>query len=615
MFHLRPINNLTDGAFERPSIAWHLVGGTYGFRVALTPVNGRRIVDVLGERWIWIEGARENYLDDPLDLEAGGWDNPTTSGTQSAVLPDETTGNASVLDTFDIVNQEFRTSASNNIVVASVFAVDSGVEYASIDLNIVNGISPLPVTAPAPEQPPSNWWARTALDPVSLANVGGKSYQLADATHAVLAWGACVESGPGFTTDALFMSQPILVRGVREAEKFVGGIITAAQVARAPRAVRVMFRPEFDSTDVATGDKFIVAYFDTGTPTTSLRVWLEATSAGVIRARAGYSVTFASSNPITFTQGANLVIELMLATGAATISGADTGNSTFTNGAYDLVAGSGIYIGSDPTPANHAFSLIAPLEIGFDDVLVTGIEQLTRSSVRVTFSEAVLQFDKRGLVDALNPAHYDVSGSPGLPSILGVDPGTVGTEVVVFFDRELADGSLVRLLVHDIVSAGVPVGVLATTVSFLAFGDEVNAALVREQTFARVDLANPQTEADAASDATLGTLGVTETGDLANDRDRGYLRKRILRRLTTVKDAFFHLVGYGLRPPTKALLTPTTLRALQVDVERQVREEPGVVTARARVTEIQPGLVAVRLDVTDDSGSFEVAGQIDFTAE
>ena len=81
--YFRPFNYRSDGAFERASKAWHVTdaGG-----VVEVDVDERRIQSRDGLGWIWIEGQRENFLDDPLRTDEVGWDTPA-AGTELRVTP------------------------------------------------------------------------------------------------------------------------------------------------------------------------------------------------------------------------------------------------------------------------------------------------------------------------------------------------------------------------------------------------------------------------------------------------------------------------------------------------------------------------------------------------
>jgi hypothetical protein len=133
------------------------------------------------------------------------------------------------------------------------------------------------------------------------------------------------------------------------------------------------------------------------------------------------------------------------------------------------------------------------------------------------------------------------------------------------------------------------------------------------------DIANPQTTGAAlesvvdAGLATLGTFGTDAAGDYATDQGTASLKKRIVRRLVTRKNAFAHLPGYGVGIPdaAKQLGTTAILTGLRADAESQVLLEPDV--ARARVVIVtnsdSPSIVRFRVFVQPKVGNplaFEV---------
>jgi hypothetical protein len=752
LFYVRPYDYRAEGLFARPSKAWHI--DDEGI-VHETVAHQRRLVMRVAASWVWIEGARENYLADPLELYESSWDTPAAATNTTKTPTDEFALVALVIPPADVVNQIFATTPESVLVSWSCFFRTSA--DSTVDLNIVNGIPPSTSTTPTRE----NFWTRASRKAVSIGAAGNKLAQL-EVVSATYAWGACVESGPGFVGDARFASQPILEQAVREAELFIPGAVSVAMTQQAQR-LRMSFEPEFSSADSVSGNAFTLVVVDTGDDATSLIFWLEGTGPGAIRARAGFVTgTHVTSGSLVFAAGQRLTMELVLGSGQLIVTGATSGNGTFSSAGagggfsilgapigvtlgsvmgalgsgggpdlYALLPGAAVVVGSMPDGSASAFSLLGPLEIAYGAIELVGIDQLTLNSIEVVFSQPVLQFDRRGRRDALNPANYVIDGSPGLPAVQYVQQGASPDRVVLFFDARLQPGSLVRIMVTNIVGSGVAVGVdegeraiidmflqtggvldsvleatLAGTMvgasfstkewtgdpmllpgadgvvivaddpaapvvefwfvddettvadmeaaigavaahlirvkipgsahvfdasdeftmtfvggaahpalSLLTFGNEVNLVATGQASLPRVDVANPQTEMDAAQNEALGTYAVTATGDLANDHGRAYLRKRINRRLSTVRSGFFHLPDYGLRQPTKALFTATTLRRLKTDVELQVRSEPGVTAATAQVTELRPGVVAIKLRIQDDNGSFELEGAIDFTAE
>jgi len=280
----------------------------------------------------------------------------------------------------------------------------------------------------------------------------------------------------------------------------------------------------------------------------------------------------------------------------------------------------------DPAPTVDFLSAEAPETIA--------VEQVSTNAIRVTFSIPVKQINPAGPTDALNPDNYLVTspnatlpllqyvtpagGAPVLDpeplvEVTVANPTAPTTVVELVFDQALPAGALLFITPQDIVSADVGVPIVATQFFLEVFAEGRPARPLPGQSLdARFDLANPQTPTDAGNDP-LGTFQFSEAGDIANDTGRAYLRKRIFRRLSTSPGGFFHLSDYGLRPRDKAAVTATLLRELQRDIEAQVAGEPDVVAVRARLREIAPGVVGVRLRVQDGLGPFELEGRIDLT--
>lgn len=731
--YFRPFNYRYDGVFARASKAWFVRDDGEIAEVAaderrMRP-RGTPAVD-----WIFMEGARENFITAPLDLEdALAWDSPATSSSVPPVgRPDGWGGAVAEVQDFDDINQTFLAGSNAALVTWSIYVLATTGSSAS--LHIENGTPNTPTATPTSDV----LWTRAMRKAVSLAAGGNKLAHLVvnDQSWASL---ACVEAGPAYAQSAYFASQPILEKIVRQAEDFNVGAVHPdwLTINGGCTGFRISFEPDFASADVQDPDAFILVWFDTGAPATSVMLALEGTGAGAVRVRLGFGTgAFVASGSITFEAGQRLDLIALINGGGLNVAGATTGNGFFgTATPFPLVAGAAVRIGGASTVS--AYGLLGPLELSFAGFSFGTFEQLTLNSARVTFEDYlgpvdVLQFNPRGQHDALNPANYEVTGSPGLPRIQHVQPGDAGSEVVLFFDGILPPGSTVRIAPSNIVLAGdvpvpieagagatcdlfpqtagkmdtvyevvrrgetgdqaviemfflngnpPPVGAIGGVIiqdadpekpylyfyydtgdtsldmetaitavaghlirvkipgtpvaldsgdewvlqfsngqfppvfSFIAFGAEQNAVTAALATYPRVDIANPQTERDTPQGATLGTFQVTDTGDLENDHGRPYLRKRIFRRLQTIKGAFFHLGDYGLKPPSKKLFTPTTIRRLKIDIEMQVRQEPGVVGVRAAVTELSPGVVKVVLRVQDDNGSFELEGALDFTAE
>jgi len=131
------------------------------------------------------------------------------------------------------------------------------------------------------------------------------------------------------------------------------------------------------------------------------------------------------------------------------------------------------------------------------------------------------------------------------------------------------------------------------------------------------DFANPQVLSAAAEalpnptgdPLALGTFGYGADGDYAFDQGTSSLKKRVIRRLVTKKNAFAHLPGYGVGVPdySKQLGVAATLAMLRADAEIQIKQEPDV--AQAKVATIidasVPGLVWFRVTVKPRAGNVQ----------
>lgn len=76
----------------------------------------------------------------------------------------------------------------------------------------------------------------------------------------------------------------------------------------------------------------------------------------------------------------------------------------------------------------------------------------------------------------------------------------------------------------------------------------------------------------------LGVTTLGEDGDYASDLPPATLKKRVVRRLITKKDAYAHLPGYGVGIPqmAKQLARPGVLALKAAEAESQISQEPDV---------------------------------------
>ncbi len=80
------------------------------------------------------------------------------------------------------------------------------------------------------------------------------------------------------------------------------------------------------------------------------------------------------------------------------------------------------------------------------------------------------------------------------------------------------------------------------------------------------------------------TLVIDSGGDYTSMSGPEFIKKLILRRLTTKPGEFFHLPNYGLGLKEKEPLPVNNLRALAKAIEQQVAQEPEVGAVKATLS-------------------------------
>jgi hypothetical protein len=221
-------------------------------------------------------------------------------------------------------------------------------------------------------------------------------------------------------------------------------------------------------------------------------------------------------------------------------------------------------------------------------------------TVRVVYTEEPLHLSAAGLLDALNPANYlfEVAQGQGTAPIAtvvsgivvvgparGVGNGGASAErgVDVSVDRQLALGLVYRVTVSRVhARAGGPLG--APTAR--TFPGVAAPATSRRPARPRglVDLANP---------ISTGAWALDGTGDLSVDDPLDGLRKRIFRRLTTPRDAYTFLPGYGEGLSLKEPCSLQQLAQYRGDAEDQIRREPEVADAAVQIAIDGSGVTTV----------------------
>jgi hypothetical protein len=95
------------------------------------------------------------------------------------------------------------------------------------------------------------------------------------------------------------------------------------------------------------------------------------------------------------------------------------------------------------------------------------------------------------------------------------------------------------------------------------------------------DFANPQMPGPGILANSLGHFIPDDRGDYAIDQGLTSYKKRVFRRLTTIKGTFRHIPGYGVGVPSaaKKLARANLTGSIAADAEDQIRQEPETISA------------------------------------
>ncbi len=234
--------------------------------------------------------------------------------------------------------------------------------------------------------------------------------------------------------------------------------------------------------------------------------------------------------------------------------------------------------------------------------------------LRVVFNVEPLHRSPAGRNDALNPANYllSVPGNNAVsPIAMGVDrdpiigptylvgngtgPGAADERGLdVHVDRALVVGVIYNVRANNIVAA---VGGTLGTPDNANFGGVTKVAETKlpQRNQDLVDIANPPG---------AGHWFIDDSGDLALESPEQGTRKRILRRLSTKKNAFKTLPGYGLAVSLKELASVAKLTELRIDAIRQISQEPDVAQATVNISQTANGVTTIAVRARTRRGTF-----------
>lgn len=242
---------------------------------------------------------------------------------------------------------------------------------------------------------------------------------------------------------------------------------------------------------------------------------------------------------------------------------------------------------------------------------VTGARAVAGQVVRVVYDEVPIFHSAAGASDALNPDNYSisvVSGQATAPVPVGVGPLLVVGPVAgvpagdfravdLHVDRAFVFGITYRVSVIRVAAAAGGALGAPTTADFAG----VVQVHVTRPPAKRLD------NTDFANDPFVGKFVVDDSGDIAIQAGLAAVRKRILRRLVTPRNAFAFLPGYGVGLRLKDLYAVRQIQSLKTDVLAQVGQEPEVTAVSVSVSLDATGFIALDIKAQTRSGVVPVS--------
>lgn len=244
---------------------------------------------------------------------------------------------------------------------------------------------------------------------------------------------------------------------------------------------------------------------------------------------------------------------------------------------------------------------------------VASVQRATHAAlnaVDVLFSGLVTAFDPTDPADALNPANWTLTAIDPTGALIpflqttelvqgSPTAGVTKTIVRLIFDADLDPDATYRITASASVEALSGAAIMAPySADFLTSARgfvPVYAAVPRED---RTDIRSVGNASQLG-----GTYRYDETGDLANETGVDYLRKRLIRRATTIQGTILHLPGYGAGKRLKTTITATGIANYRSGMRAQMLREPDVRGVAVAVTRAAPGILRTTIKVTDREGT------------
>ncbi len=216
---------------------------------------------------------------------------------------------------------------------------------------------------------------------------------------------------------------------------------------------------------------------------------------------------------------------------------------------------------------------------GASGLTIESVTAFTERSVVVQLSKAPRHMSTIVVGDALNPKTWTVTDRDS------------GASLLVLAVRDTGSGSAFELfLLEKLSSSLVSMRVGSTTLvdtsgalidpPFFFDTPGCKAPSVSRSPVALVDVAN----VPASPDLLSGTLLVGTDGDYLVQSGSDFLRKLIIRRITTTPGDFTFLPSYGVGLASKEPIPASDMVKLQAALELQITREPEIAKAKVVLT-------------------------------
>lgn len=237
----------------------------------------------------------------------------------------------------------------------------------------------------------------------------------------------------------------------------------------------------------------------------------------------------------------------------------------------------------------------------YADLFIADCFVLNERMLRVILSRPPQATSPIAAHDALNPTVWTIYNPSTQKYLKVLGAAMTGERTVDLYTLEKFSSYLVD---HEVSAptlwsaSGTPI-VLPYSDTFLG----VVAKKLAPTKQGEVDIANPQFQSDHSIG---GTWEISSSGDYSKESGTPYLRKLIVRRLTTGQGEFFHLDDYGLGLNVKGPLTTSDMIRLKGIVERQLGREPDFAAVRATLALNTNGVLTINIRVRIQPGNEEV---------